>query len=65
MGLCCRAMDGYIKGVWAYKIRGSQIIVKINMFASATSKIRKGIEAEAERLADFLQTQVVLEYEGR
>lgn len=57
-------VDGYMKGVWEYNIRRSQIIVKVHMFSSPTASIRKGIEAEAERLNAFLNTKVVLEYEG-
>lgn len=57
-------IDGYMKGVWDYKIRTSQITVKVEMFSSPTATIKKGIEAEAERLGAFLNTRVALEYEA-
>lgn len=56
-------VDGYMKGVWEYKIRRSPTIVKINMFSSPGASVRRGIEAEAERLGAFLNTKVALEYE--
>jgi hypothetical protein len=54
-------VDGYMKGVWEYKIRGSRTIVKVHMFSSPTALVRRGIEAESERLGAFLNSQVVLE----
>jgi hypothetical protein len=56
-------VDGCMRGVWEYKIRRSQTIVKINMFSSPTALVRRGIEAEAERLGAFLNTKVALKYE--
>jgi hypothetical protein len=57
-------VDGYVKGVWEFKNRRSQTIVKVHLFSSPTASVRKGIEAEAERLSAFLNTQVVLEVEN-
>ena len=54
---------GVIKGVWEYKTRRDQTIVKIDLFSSPTKAIKQGIEAQAERLGAFLNSQVVLEYE--
>jgi DNA glycosylase AlkZ-like len=56
-------VDGCINGVWEYKTRGSQTIVKITMFSSPIASIRSGIEAEAERVGAFLNTKVALAYE--
>jgi uncharacterized protein YcaQ len=56
-------VDGYMKGVWDYTIRGSQTMVKVHLFSSPTASLQKGIEAEAERLGGFLNTKVVLAYE--
>lgn len=56
-------VNGSIQGVWRHKIRRSQTVVKVNLFSSSTASIRKGIEAEAERLSDFFKTKVFLEYE--
>ncbi|RIK44635.1 MAG: hypothetical protein DCC55_01850 [Chloroflexi bacterium] len=36
---------------------------KVHLFSSPTAAVRQGIEAEAERLSAFLNTQAVLEYE--
>jgi Winged helix DNA-binding domain len=57
-------VDGYMKGVWEYKTERSQTVVKVGMFSSSppTASVRKGIEAEAERLGAFLNTKVVVEY---
>jgi hypothetical protein len=35
-------VDGCMKGVWEYKIRRSQTIVKIHMFSSPTATVQKG-----------------------
>jgi len=56
-------VNGSIQGVWHYTIRRSQTVVKVNLFTSSTASIRKGIEAEAERLSHLFEKQVVLEYE--
>ncbi|HLO28246.1 MAG TPA: crosslink repair DNA glycosylase YcaQ family protein, partial [Anaerolineales bacterium] len=55
--------DGIIKGVWDYKTRGAQTTLKIKMFSPLTASIRRGIEAEAERLGAFFNTNVELTYE--
>ena len=57
-------VNGSIQGVWNYKIRRSQTVVKVNLFSSATASIRKGIEAEVERLSDFFKSKVLLEYDN-
>ena len=56
-------VNGSIQGVWDYKIRRSHIVVKVNLFCSSTTAIRKGIAAEAERLSHLFEKEVVLEYE--
>ncbi|MCL5999170.1 MAG: winged helix DNA-binding domain-containing protein [Chloroflexi bacterium] len=56
-------VDGYMKGVWEYQSRRAQTIVKVQMFSTPTAAVRRGIEAEAERLSAFLNTKVVLEKE--
>jgi len=55
-------VDGRIAGVWEYETRKGQTIVKVNMFATPPEKVRRGIEAEAERLEGFLDTEVVVEF---
>lgn len=53
---------GRMKGVWEYGKRRSQSVVKVQMFSPATARVRRGIEAEVERLGAFLNTAVALEY---
>ena len=55
-------VNGSIQGVWDYKLRRSQIVVKVRLFNSTTAAIQKGIEAEAVRLSDFFKTKVLVEY---
>ena len=56
-------VNGSMQGVWHSTTRRSQTIVKVHLFCSPTASIRKGIEAEAERLSDFFKMKVFLEYE--
>lgn len=56
-------VNGSIQGVWHSTIRRSQTIIRVNLFSSSTALIRKGIEAEAERLSHFFKKEVLLEYE--
>ena len=56
-------VDGRIGGVWVYKIKTSSTVVTVRMFASPTGRVREAIVAEAERLNDFLNTKVVVEFE--
>jgi hypothetical protein len=55
-------VDGRIRGVWEYKVKTSSTIVTVRLFASPTARTRKAIVAEAERLNDFLDTKVVVEF---
>jgi hypothetical protein len=56
-------VNGSIQGVWHSTTRRSHIIVKVNLFTSSTTSIRKGIEAEAERLSHLFKKEILLEYE--
>jgi DNA glycosylase AlkZ-like len=55
-------VDGRVRGVWEHKIKRSSAILTVRMFASPTAKVRKAIVAEAERLKDFLETRVIVEF---
>lgn len=57
-------VNGSIQGVWRSTVQRSQTIIRVNLFSSPTPVIRKGIEAEAERLSHLLKKAVVLEYES-
>lgn len=56
-------VDGSMKGVWEYKAGHSRTVVTVRMFESSSAEIRKGIEAEAERLTGFWNTEVALEFD--
>jgi hypothetical protein len=55
-------VDGRIEGVWEYETRKSETLVTVRMFATPAEKVRRGIEAEAERLEGFLDTKVAVEF---
>jgi len=55
-------VDGRIEGVWEHETRKGQTFVKVRMFATPAEKVRRGIEAEAERLESFLDTKVAVEF---
>jgi len=57
-------VDGRIEGVWEYKVKTSSTTVKVRMFAPQTESVREAIVSEAERLNDFLDTRVVVEFEA-
>ncbi|MFZ0548525.1 MAG: crosslink repair DNA glycosylase YcaQ family protein, partial [Candidatus Promineifilaceae bacterium] len=56
-------VDGTIQGVWEYKARKSATTINIRMFSPPKKWIKKGVEAEAERLGQYWNTKVVLEWE--
>jgi hypothetical protein len=56
-------VDGSIQGVWRSTVQRSRTIISVSLFSSSTPTIRKGIEAEAERLSHIFEKKVVLEYE--
>jgi Winged helix DNA-binding domain len=56
-------INGSIQGVWQYTTQRVQTVVKVQLFTSPTGGIRKGIEAEVERLAGFFKKNVLVEYE--
>jgi Winged helix DNA-binding domain len=55
-------VDGRICGVWEHKAKRSSTLVTVRMFETPTAKVRKAIVAEAERLNDFLDTSVAVEF---
>jgi hypothetical protein len=56
-------VDGLLKGVWEYKARAAQTVIKAKMFSTPTAAIRSGIETEAQRLSAFWNSKIVVEYE--
>jgi hypothetical protein len=55
-------VDGKFEGVWAYETRKGQTLVTVSMFATPSANLRKGIEAEAERLESFFDTKVAVKF---
>ncbi len=55
-------VDGRVGGVWWHETKASGTTVGIRMFAPPTAGIREAIVAEAERLNDFLNTVVAVEF---
>jgi hypothetical protein len=55
-------VDGKIAGVWEYETRKDQTRVQVRLFTPPGPQVRRGIEAEAERLASFLETKVAVEF---
>jgi hypothetical protein len=55
-------VDGRVQGVWEHETRNAKTLVKVSMFATPAEKLRGEIEAEAERLAGFLDTTVLTEF---
>jgi hypothetical protein len=47
-------VDGRIDGVWEHKKGNKATKVTVEMFRKPTAEVKKGIEAEAERLGDLL-----------
>ena len=48
--------------MWEHKIKRSNTLVTVRMFTAPTARVRKVIAAEAERLNDFLDTTVAVEF---
>lgn len=54
-------VNGSIQGVWRSTTRRAQTIVSVQLFHSPTAAIRRGLEAEVERLCAFFGMDVHLE----
>jgi uncharacterized protein YcaQ len=47
-------VDGRIEGVWSHERKDSVVAVTVEPFGRASSAVKAGVEAEAQRLAGFL-----------
>jgi hypothetical protein len=56
-------VDGRVGGVWWHETKASGTTVRVRMFAPPAAGVREAIVAEAERLNDFLDTRVAVEFE--
>jgi len=55
-------VDGFIRGTWEHKVQGSKTKVSVNMFSSLASGTSEKVAAEAERLGQFLNTLINLDF---
>ncbi len=55
-------VNGRMEGVWQHDKKPSRHVVTVDMFSSASEQTRRGIEAEAQRIGDFLEVQVELKF---
>ena len=53
-------VDGLIEGVWSHARKGKRLAVGIEPFGKQPAWVRQGAEAEAERLAGFLDSSLDL-----
>ena len=47
-------VDGRMAGVWSHELRGGRVAITVEPFAPVARDVRAGVEAEAGRLAAFL-----------
>jgi hypothetical protein len=57
-------VDGRICGVWDYTVKRSRTLVTVRMFTPPTHSVRQAILVETERLNDFLDTRVAVEFKA-
>ena len=57
-------VDGCVGGVWRHETKTSGTIVRVRMLAPLAAGVREALVAETERLNDFLDTKVALEFEA-
>jgi uncharacterized protein YcaQ len=58
------AVDGRIEGVWKHATTAKQVTVVVEPFARQPAWVRKGAEAEAERLAAFLDRPLSFDWQA-
>lgn len=55
-------VDGKIVGTWSHEIQRTTLSIQINMFTPLSPAIKRGIQAETERLSTFFDTNLELMY---
>jgi hypothetical protein len=58
------AVDGRLEGIWSHERAGRRIAVTVEPFTKQPAWVRKGVAAEAERLAAFLGGSLELTWSG-
>ena len=56
-------VDGYVRGVWTYNRSRTELSVTVDAFGPVAPKVKRGIEVEAERLADLLGGPLALRFD--
>jgi hypothetical protein len=55
-------INGAIAGVWSHKLQNKRLLVEIEPFGKLSRTARAGIEREAERLAQFFESDLKLQF---
>jgi hypothetical protein len=55
-------IDGAVAGVWSHKLQNKKLLVEVEPFGKLSRVERAGIEREAEHLARFFESGLVLEF---
>lgn len=53
-------VDGQMAGVWEYARKRSTVTVRVDLFEAASKAVKQGVQAEAERLGEFLRAEAEL-----
>jgi hypothetical protein len=55
-------VDGRMEGIWEQGTQGARRAIKVEMFAPPSASLKRGIEAEAGRLGNFLGLDAEIVY---
>lgn len=53
-------VNGKIEGLWKRTVKGGKVKIEANLFGKLNKTVMQQIEAEKERLATFLELQLIL-----
>jgi hypothetical protein len=62
VGFSLLLIDGVVSGLWQRRPRGKRLDIMVSPIVTLTDHQRGQVEAEAERIAAFLGTEVRLTY---
>jgi hypothetical protein len=51
-----------MEGIWEHEAQASRRLLKVEMFSPPSASVRRGIQTEARRLAEFLGVEAELVY---
>lgn len=55
-------VDGRMAGVWEHEKGRDQVALKVELFEPPDARVKRGLEAEARRLGEFLEAEVQVAY---